>query len=443
MRLLQGLIEMYCGSDMHDQLLSLEASWNQEGVVQAFAKYKEWIDNGYFPDGFLTSDPNADARLLLFSGAAAIEMEGTWFNNQIVNEGQNVEDYAYFPFPGETGGARVSAFIDMIQFNKGLSDEELDAAIKYVQFMYSVELGEKYAYVSFPIPQKNAVVPDDQPMVQAILADMEANGTYTIADQGLPQEIVNKLFEVQDNLAYIGINNYVEFLTEDTVALIAIRNNILWILLTIVFTVSLGLLLAVALNHIAKGRVLYRSVFYLPAVLSGIVVATMWSWIYHPQMGFINAFLKAVGLESLARGWLSDLNIAFFAVFIAALWQGLGQPMLLFLAGLQMVPADCLEVARIDGAGPVKTFLNITIPCLRETFVIVMATQIVSAMRVFDIIWGLTGAGPANATQTLGTWMYVQTFRFTNLGYGSAIAWIMTVILMVVIIPYVLYMAKD
>lgn len=243
--------------------------------------------------------------------------------------------------------------------------------------------------------------------------------------------------------AFVGLKNYVDLFINDSVFITSVKNNVIWTLLTMIFTVFVALMLAVVLNRQFRGRILFRGIVYFPYVLSGIVVAIVWRWIYQPQLGFINGFLKSIGLAGLTHAWLSDIKIALYAVYIAALWQGVGAPMILFLAGLQTVPKDCIEAAIIDGCGIFSTFIRITIPLLKETFVIVFATQIVAAMKVFDIVFAMTGGGPAQSTQTLATWMYQQTFMFSNLGIGSAISWIMVIVLMIVIIPYVLYMAKD
>ena len=117
--------------------------------------------------------------------------------------------------------------------------------------------------------------------------------------------------------------------------------------------------------------------------------------------------------------------------------------MLLFLAGLQTIPSECLEAARIDGAGPIKGFLYVTVPMLRETFVIVLATLVIAAMKVYDIIKVMTGGGPGDSTQTLASYMYSQTFVYSNLGKGAAIASIMLLIMMIIIVPYVLYTARE
>lgn len=117
--------------------------------------------------------------------------------------------------------------------------------------------------------------------------------------------------------------------------------------------------------------------------------------------------------------------------------------MILFLAGLQSVPVDVLEAATIDGAGPVRKFFRITVPLMKESFVIVLATLIVAAMKVYDVVQGLTGGGPNNSTQMLATYMYSQTFQYNNVGMGTAVACVMVAMMLIVIVPYVSFTAKE
>ena len=242
---------------------------------------------------------------------------------------------------------------------------------------------------------------------------------------------------------FIGLKNYVHLFTEDNIFYIALKNNIIWIILTVCLTVLLALVLALVLNKKFKGRIVYRAIFYFPYMLSWIIVGIIWKWMYNPNFGLINQFLDMIGLDFLKGAYLSNTNIALYCVFIAALWQGLGQPMLYFLAGLQTMPSDILEAARIDGAGRFSLFIRIIVPMLKETFVIVLATQIIASMKVYDIVYVMTDGGPANSTQTLATYMYNQTFTYSNLGMGSAIATIMVLIMMIVIVPYVAFSTKE
>lgn len=242
---------------------------------------------------------------------------------------------------------------------------------------------------------------------------------------------------------FVGFKNYIQLFTSDSVFYTALKNNIIWIILTICLTVLLALLLALVLNRSFRGRIVYRAIFYFPYMLSWIIVGIIWKWMYNPNFGLINQVLGMVGLDSLKGAYLSNTKMALYCVFIAALWQGLGQPMLYFLAGLQTLPNDILEAAKIDGAGKISLFFRVIVPMLKETFVIVLATQIIASMKVYDIVYVMTDGGPANATQTLATYMYNQTFTYSNLGVGSAIATVMVLIMMVVIVPYVAFSTKD
>ena len=242
---------------------------------------------------------------------------------------------------------------------------------------------------------------------------------------------------------FVGLKNYIQLFTSDSVFYTALRNNIIWIILTICLTVLLALLLALVLNRSFRGRIVYRAIFYFPYMLSWIIVGIIWKWMYNPNFGLINQVLGMVGLDSLKGAYLSNTKMALYCVFIAALWQGLGQPMLYFLAGLQTLPNDILEAAKIDGAGKFNLFFRVIVPMLKETFVIVLATQIIASMKVYDIVYVMTDGGPANSTKTLATYMYNQTFTYSNLGVGSAIATVMVLIMMVVIVPYVAFSTKD
>ena len=244
------------------------------------------------------------------------------------------------------------------------------------------------------------------------------------------------------DMKFVGLGNYGNLFANDLVFFIALKNNLIWIFLTLLVTMTVALGLALILNMQFRGRTFFRGFFYFPCVIAPIAVAIIWRWIYNPTVGFVNEFFKVLGINYV-QSWISDPKVSLYAVFVASLWQAVGQPMILFLAGLQGVSVDILEAAVIDGAGPVKKFFYITVPSMKETFVIVIATLVVAAMKVFDVIQGLTAGGPNNATQMMSTYMYSQTFQYNNVGRGTAIACVMVVMMMVVIVPYVSFTAKD
>jgi len=248
---------------------------------------------------------------------------------------------------------------------------------------------------------------------------------------------------VNPNKPFVGFQNYEILFTRDPTFRQAITNNFIWVLMTVIITVSVALGFALLINRPFRGRTFFRGSLYFPYVLSGIVVSITWIWVYQPQLGLLTSFTQAIGLGPFPIALLSNPNTALFSVYLASMWQTVGAPMILFLAGLQTIPKDLIEAARIDGAGVFQGFRFITIPMLRETFVIVIATQIINSMKVFDVLRGMTGGGPGTSTQTLAYYMVTQTFTYANYGLGSAIAVIMVLLMMIIVIPYVLHMSKN
>lgn len=242
---------------------------------------------------------------------------------------------------------------------------------------------------------------------------------------------------------FIGLKNYIDLFTNDKIFHISLQNNFTWIFLTLIITMSMAMGLALLFNRNFKGRGLFRSYFYFPYTLSIILVAIVWRRMYDPSIGFFNEFLRFVNLDNLVGQWTADPNIALFCIFAASAWQSVGQPMILFLAGLQTLPVEILEAAKIDGAGNIKGFFYVTVPLMKETFIIVIATQVITSMKVYDIISGMTGGGPANSTQTLATYMHAQTFLYDHWGKGTAIAVVMLMIMMLIVVPYIIFTARK
>lgn len=241
-------------------------------------------------------------------------------------------------------------------------------------------------------------------------------------------------------MKFVGIDNYIKMF-KDPVMWISLKNTLIWILLTVFVTMTVALILALLLSKAFRGRTFFRAFFYFPCVISGISVAIIWRWIYNPQIGFINQFTKALGIN-FSQTWLSNEKVALYGLFAASLWQAVGQPMILFIAGIQAVPEDILEAADIDGAGKVRKFFSITAPLIKETFIMVISTLVIAAMKVYDIVKGLTDGGPNNSTQVLASYMYNQVYQYNNIGYGTAIAIFMVIIMLVIIVPYLVFTAK-
>jgi ABC-type sugar transport system permease subunit len=242
--------------------------------------------------------------------------------------------------------------------------------------------------------------------------------------------------------AIVGVDNYVTMFS-DPVVVRAMVNNLIWTVVTITVPVVIGLLLAIALNGRVKGKPVLRLLFYTPAVLPLVAVASIWGWLYNPQYGAINAVLRAVGLGGLAQPWLGQDSTALAAVIVPAIWLRVGFPMLLYLAALQGINADMYEAATVDGATRLQQFWHITMPSLRPAHYIVIALSLIDSFKVFDLIYAMTYGGPGTATQVMGTWMYFNVFQYYQAGYGTAIAVVITVVAIAVSIPYVRSQTKE
>ncbi len=242
-------------------------------------------------------------------------------------------------------------------------------------------------------------------------------------------------------MKFVGLQNYVA-MGSDPVFWQSLVHTLIWIALTVCITMPVSLLFAVLLNKYMPGRTFFRGLFYFPSIIAIVAVGIIWRWIYNPQLGIINSFLKLIG-SSYRQTWIAKPDTVLIAVFFASLWQGIGQPMILFLAGLQSVDPQTLEAADIDGANGVQKFFRVTIPLMKDTFVMVLCILVISAMKVYDIVKALTDGGPNNASQMLATYMYNQTFAYNNVGYGTAIAIVMVLIMMIVIVPYLIFTARE
>ena len=201
MRWVEQLIEHYGGAQTHDSLDLFKTSWaGNTAVVQAFTKYKEFVDKGYFPKGFVTANPD-DTKLNVYAGKCAMDIQGEWYDSNIVGDKQNMDLYGYFPFPNG-GTNRMSSFAEMTQFNKNLSKDQLDACVKFMDFYNSQEMADKYPdCFNLPLPVIGAKTPASMVHVNAMLDDMNKNGIFTITDQCLPTEVANFLFSAQDSIA--------------------------------------------------------------------------------------------------------------------------------------------------------------------------------------------------------------------------------------------------
>lgn len=208
----------------------------------------------------------------------------------------------------------------------------------------------------------------------------------------------------------------------------------------LVFAVSLGL--AVLANQRLPGIGLFRTIFFVPVVLSLVVTGLMWRFIFDEQVGLLNYALSLVGMAP--RAWLGDVNLALPAIIVVSVWINMGYYMTIFLAGLQDIPREFYEAARIDGANAWHAFRRITLPLLRPTSLFVLVVTLIGSFQVFDQIWVMTKGGPADATQVTVIYIYKQAFQYLSLGYASAIAFaLFLVILVISLAQFWLLRARD
>ena len=196
MRFVEQLIEQYAGPELHDKLNAMEASWNDPAVVSAFAKLKEYSDKGYFPKGHVAID-QAEAINYFYPAKAGVVIEGPWLDVNITKTGFDNNNFGTFKYPGTT---RASVFAEMIQFNANLEGAKKDAAIKFAEYVTSTEVINKYIDVYGTPAALNVEFPAAKPNVKGLL-DLANTGGFLVSDQALPQEVVQKLFEVQDRIA--------------------------------------------------------------------------------------------------------------------------------------------------------------------------------------------------------------------------------------------------
>jgi len=230
------------------------------------------------------------------------------------------------------------------------------------------------------------------------------------------------------NPIFVGLQNYATvFENEDT--LIALKNTLIYTVIYVPFNIVLSLILAVLLNK-AKGKLFYRAVFFLPQIVTSVAVAVIWSWIYQPQYGILNMILEMFGVEGHA--WLRETDTAMGSVIVMSIWWGLGYNTVLFLAALQNVPKTYLEAATIDGAGPFRSFVHVTVPLISSTTLLVTITSLINSFQVFDQCYLLTSGGPAKRTYTMAIYIYQTAFKNFKLGLASAISLIMFVIIVTI-----------
>ncbi len=224
---------------------------------------------------------------------------------------------------------------------------------------------------------------------------------------------------------FVGLGNYIK-LAGDSLLWQALGHNLIWVIIGTISPIAIGLLLGVLIWTGALGRVLFRTIYFLPVILSEVVVAIIWNWIYHPLFGAVNQILRGIGLDHLARGWLGDPQTALLALLMTAIWSYYGFCFVIIMAGLQNVDISLVEAATIDGANGWQRFIHVIVPQLSHVLTMITAFTLIGGFNVFGVVFVMTQGGPGTATQVIATYTYRKAFQESQVGYGAALSMVMT-----------------
>lgn len=226
---------------------------------------------------------------------------------------------------------------------------------------------------------------------------------------------------------FIGLANYTRAMDDPVVAL-AFKNTILYTLITVPGQIILAMLAALLLNSLGRGKIFFRTIYYLPVITSWVIVSLLFRYMFQSPNGFINYLLVDVfRFVEKPIGWLQSASTAMIPVWSLGIWKGIGWSMVIFLAALQTIPAELYEAAAIDGAGGGNKFLHITLPLIRPTLIFTLVMLMIGGLNVFLPVALVTNGGPLQKTEVILTYMYHQAFDFLEFGYGSALSFLMAV----------------
>lgn len=231
---------------------------------------------------------------------------------------------------------------------------------------------------------------------------------------------------------FVAFGNYKDIIFDNPAWWHSVRNAAYVTFLALTLQNSLALLLAWIVDRDIRGGQIYRSIFFLPPILSGIVVGLIWNWIYQGDFGLLNAALDRLGLGQMKRAWLADPNTAIEALAVVHMWKGFGWGFIILLAGLQGIPRELYEAARVDGAGELKIFWKITVPLMIPVFILVSVLTILGTMQLYDLVITTTRGGPGSHTEVPMKRILDEITPGSRLGYASALGLVFGAILLVV-----------
>lgn len=234
---------------------------------------------------------------------------------------------------------------------------------------------------------------------------------------------------IQPETPFVGLENYRRMLDDEDFRR-SIINTFYFTGASVPLTMAFGLLLAMLLNQPIVLRGLFRTMYYLPVVTPFVVSAILWKWLYNGDFGLFNYYLLKFNIIDDQLRWLSDQNLAMPAVIMMSVWGGVGFSMVVYLAGLQAIPAELYEAAEIDGAGIFARFWHVTLPLLSPTTMFLLVIGIIGSFQIFTQIFVMTQGGPVNRTTTMVYFIYEAAFKFREMGYASTLAFVLFLMLL-------------
>jgi len=235
---------------------------------------------------------------------------------------------------------------------------------------------------------------------------------------------------------FAGLDNFIRIFTQDPQFFSSLGISLKWVVSQVTLQLLAGMGIALLLNQSFRFRAFIRAAAFTPWAISGVLTSVMWSLMYNEHMGVINDILKKLGIIEQNQAWLANLDTVFASVVIAELWRGIPFFAITLLAGLQSIPEELYEASKVDGAGRWRTFIHITLPHLKNTIILTTLLRTVWEFNNIDLIFNLTGGGPAHETTTLTMYIAEQAIHSNNFGYGSALTVVSFGLLLVFAIAY-------
>ena len=239
-----------------------------------------------------------------------------------------------------------------------------------------------------------------------------------------------------DERTFVGLSNYTRMFSDPEFWMV-FKQTVIYTVGTVPVNMALALAVAFFLNEQIKGRKLLRAMFFTPVIISSVAAAVIWRWVFDPNLGLLNHVFDVLGLPHV--NWVNDPTAAMVALITVGVWKTFGINMILFAAGLAGIPEHYYEAARIDGAGAWQRFWKITVPLLSPTTLFIMVLSFIGSFQVFDIVYVLTYGGPLGSTKVLVFYLYEHAFKFFNMGYASAVAYVLFAILFVLTMVQIRY----